>query len=140
MPCKTYDLSVEVRPWEFGSSPYSLREVPRVTRSIKFPDKGSERELSKSAGRSASELRCSLEMHKWSRRPSPTLGKIGTSILTETTVTDRWAPGVTGVACRGSHMIMNTGDLCRCLQRATGGYKETKFYRAHSTAVISKTT
>jgi len=21
MPCKTYDLSVKVRPWEFGSSP-----------------------------------------------------------------------------------------------------------------------
>ena len=24
MPCKTYDLSVKVRPWEFGSSPTYL--------------------------------------------------------------------------------------------------------------------
>ena len=24
MPCKTYDLSVKVRPWEFGSSPTKL--------------------------------------------------------------------------------------------------------------------
>lgn len=47
-----------------GSSvvhPRSLREVQRVTWSTKFPDKGSERELSKPAGRSASEPRCSLE-------------------------------------------------------------------------------
>ena len=42
---------------------HSLREVQRVTESIKFPDKGSERELSKPAGRSASEPGCSLEMH-----------------------------------------------------------------------------
>jgi hypothetical protein len=25
-------------------------------------------------------------------------------------------------------MAMNTGDPCRCLQKATGRYKETKFY------------
>jgi hypothetical protein len=43
--------------------PYSLREVLRVTGSTKFPDKGSERELSKPAGRSASEPGCSLEKH-----------------------------------------------------------------------------
>ena len=31
-----------------------------------------------------------------------------------TTRTDRWASGVTGVARRGSHATMNTGDPCRC--------------------------
>ena len=35
--------------------PHSLREVLGVTRSIKFPDKGSLSESSKPAGRSASE-------------------------------------------------------------------------------------
>jgi hypothetical protein len=33
---------------------------------------------------------------------------------TETTKTDRWASGVTGVTRRGSHTTMNTGDPCRC--------------------------
>ena len=33
------------------------------TGSIKFPDKGSERESSKPAGRNESEPTCSLEMH-----------------------------------------------------------------------------
>ena len=49
-----------------GSSvvrPRSLREVERVTGSTKFPDKGSFRESSKPADRSASEPRCSLENH-----------------------------------------------------------------------------
>ena len=38
MPCIAYDLLVEVRPWEFGSSPRSLREVLGVTRNARFPD------------------------------------------------------------------------------------------------------
>jgi len=55
MPCITYDLLVKVQPWEFGSSPRSLREAQGVTRSVEFPDKGSESESSKPAGCSESE-------------------------------------------------------------------------------------
>jgi hypothetical protein len=112
MPCKTYDLSVKVRPWEFGSSPRSLREVQRVTRSAKFPDKGSQGESSKPVGRSESEPGCSLENAGQSCRPCPEKGKTGAFILTITTITDRWTLGVSGVTRRGSHMIMNTGGPC----------------------------
>jgi len=94
--------------------PYSLREVLRVTWSTKFPDKGSERELSKPAGRSASELGCSLDKTEWSCRPFHRQGKAEASILTITAITDRWTSGVSGVTRRGSHTTMNTGDPYRC--------------------------
>ena len=135
---------------DYGSSvvrPCSLRKVLRVIWSTKFSDKGSERELSKPAGRSASEPRSSLEKTSRSCRPCPTKGKTEASILTITTATDRWTSGVTGETRRRSHTTMNTGGPYRCLQMATSGYKATKFHRvgagvgvAHSTFPLSKTT
>jgi hypothetical protein len=40
--------------------PRSTREMQGATRSVKFPDKGSERESSKLTGRSESEPICSF--------------------------------------------------------------------------------
>ena len=60
MPCITNDLSVKVRPWEFGSSPRSLRKMLGAIRNIKFSDKGSISGPSKPAGCSESEPTRSL--------------------------------------------------------------------------------
>ena len=77
-------LSVEVRPWESDSRPRSLREVPGVIQSAKFPDKGPFGGPSKPAGRSASEPRCSLVTSYRGRRPRNSWGKAGMSGETPT--------------------------------------------------------
>jgi hypothetical protein len=52
-------------------------------------------------------------------------GKTDASILTKTTVTDRWTPEVTGVTRRGSHMTMNAGDPYGCPD-TTGFIRESE--------------
>jgi len=62
MACRVKRMTIRLKSGRGNSvvHPRSLREMLGATRSIKFPDKVSLSEVSKPAGRSASEPRCSL--------------------------------------------------------------------------------
>jgi hypothetical protein len=64
MPCKRMTNRLKSGRGNSVVHPRSLREMLGATRSIKFPDKVSFSEVSKPAGRSVSEPRCSLVSDK----------------------------------------------------------------------------
>ena len=94
-----------------------------MIRSTKFPDKGSESELSKSAGCSESEPTSSLDKLSRSCRPSGHTGKTVASVVEKTAIEDRWASGVAGVTRRGSHALEHGRPMQMLNRKATGGYK-----------------